>query len=75
MNNEQEEVEKEDIKEDLSKRTDKGKSSHVSFAESPVTSHETVDRNETTRDQVVPLTILKYLCGLGKSARKKAIFG
>jgi hypothetical protein len=44
---------------------DKGKSSHVSFAESPVTSHGIADRNiitikaphVTTKDQQVPLEI------------------
>jgi hypothetical protein len=54
---------------------DKGKSSHVSFAESLVISHETVDRNETTRDQVAHLAIIKHLCVLGKSAKRKATFG
>jgi uncharacterized lipoprotein YbaY len=50
---------------DLSKRTDKGKSSHVSFVESPVTSHKIADRNSitikaphvTTKGQQVPLEI------------------
>jgi hypothetical protein len=74
-NNVWEEVEKEDIQGDLSKRTDKGKSSHVSSAESPVTSHATADRNETTRGQVDPLVTHKYQCALDKSVRRKATFG
>jgi hypothetical protein len=39
-------TEKEDTPEDLSKRTDKGKSSHVSFVVNLVTSQETADRSD-----------------------------
>jgi hypothetical protein len=60
--------------EDPSKRTDKGKSSHASFAGSQVTLHETVDRKETTRDQVAPLAITKHLCVLDKFGKKKATY-
>jgi hypothetical protein len=74
-NNESEEVGKGDTQEDPSKGTDKGKSSPASFAESLVTLQGTADRNETIKDQTVPLTIPKYLRVPGKSAKKKASFG
>jgi hypothetical protein len=68
------EVEKGDTQEDPSKETDKGKSSHVSFAESPVTLQGIADKNETIKDQTVPPAILKYPRALDKSAKKKATF-
>jgi hypothetical protein len=75
MNNEWEEAGKEDIQEDPYKGTDKGKSSHASFAENRVTSHGTVDRNAIIRGQAAPLVTLKSPRVLDKSAKKKAIFG
>jgi hypothetical protein len=68
---------------DPSKRTDKGKSSHVSSAESPVTSHRIVDRNAitikaphaTTKDQQVPLEIIKALLAFDKRDKRKALSG
>jgi hypothetical protein len=75
MNNEQEEAKKGDTKGDLSKRTDKGKSSHASSAENRVTSHEIADRNETTKGKSTPLAITKDLCALRRSTKKKAMLG
>jgi hypothetical protein len=51
----------------------KGKSSHVSFAESRVTSHRTVDRNNaTTKDQWVLLEIIKTPLAFDRPDKKKA---
>jgi hypothetical protein len=65
---------RDNTQEDPSKETDKGKSSHVSFAESPVTLQGIADRNETIKDQTVLPTILKYPRALDESAKKKATF-
>jgi hypothetical protein len=54
---------------------DKGKSSHVSFAENPVTSHGIADRNATIKDQRVPLKTIKTLLALDKHDKKKARSG
>jgi hypothetical protein len=70
-----EEAAKEDTQEDPSKGTDKGKSSPASFAESLVTSQGIADRNEITKDQLVPLAITKYPHVPGKSGKRKAMFG
>jgi hypothetical protein len=74
-NNEWEEAEKEDIQEDLYRGTGKGKSSHVSSAESPVTSHVIADRNETTKDQVAPLATHRYPRALDKSVKRTVTYG
>jgi hypothetical protein len=81
MNNAWVVVEKADIPEDLSRRTDKGKSSHVSFAENPVTLHETADRSdtvikappETTKGQQVPIVVTKAQHIPGKSTKKAVL--
>jgi hypothetical protein len=70
-----EEAAKGDTQEDPSKGTDKGKSSPASFAESLVTLRGIADRNEITKDQLVPLAITKYPRVPGKSGKKKAMFG
>jgi hypothetical protein len=62
---------------------DQGKSSHASFVENRVTSHEIADRNdtairalhETIKDQLVPLEQIKIPYEPDKSARKKATSG
>jgi hypothetical protein len=65
-----------DIPEDPSKRMDKGKSSHASFAENLVTSHETVDRNNAPiRDQQVPLETIRIPLAFDKLDKKKAPLG
>jgi hypothetical protein len=82
MINELEEAAREDTQEDPSKRTDKGKSSRVSSAESQVTSHEIADRSdmgtkgshETIKVQAVPLAITKVPYEHGK-LKTRAIFG
>jgi hypothetical protein len=77
------EAEKEDTPEGPSKKTDKGKSSHVSTAENPVTSHEIVNRNAitikaphaTTKDQRVPPETTKALLTFDKRDKRKAPLG
>jgi hypothetical protein len=52
---------------------DKGKSSHASFAENQVTSHEIVDRNNATiKDQRVLLETFRIPLALDKLDKKKA---
>jgi hypothetical protein len=75
MNNMWEGAEKEGTLEDLSKKMDKGKSSHVSFAENLVTSHRIADRNATIKDQRVPLETIKTLLALDKCDKKKVRSG
>jgi hypothetical protein len=83
MTNEREGVGKEEYPGDLSRVMDQGKSSHVSFAENRVTSHEIADRNDTAiralhepiKDQLVPLKLIKIPCEPDKSTRKKATSG
>jgi hypothetical protein len=78
--NEREAVGKEEYPGDPPRVTDQGKSSHASFAENRVTSHEIADRNytairalhETIRDQPVSPELIKIPCEPDKSARKKA---
>jgi hypothetical protein len=53
---------------------DKGKSSHVSFAESPVTLQGIADRNEIIKDQTVLPAIIKYPRTLDRSAKKRTTF-
>jgi hypothetical protein len=73
-NNEWEEAGKGDTQEDPYRGTDKGKSSHVSFAESPVTLQGIADRNKTIEDQAVPLATRKYLRALDKFVKRTATF-
>jgi hypothetical protein len=54
---------------------DKGKSSHVSFVENPVTSHGIANRNATIKDQQVPLETIKTLLALDKRDKKKVRSG
>jgi hypothetical protein len=55
---------------------DKGKSSHASFAESRVTSHRIVDRNNATiKDQWVLLKIIKIPLAFDKPDKTKALSG
>jgi hypothetical protein len=82
MSNEWEETEKEDTQEDLSKRTDKGKSSHAFTAVNQVTLHEIADRNDTaikgpneTTSQIDLHATIRALCVPDKSAKKKAMSG
>jgi hypothetical protein len=42
--------------------------------ESQVTLHETVDRKETTRDQVAPLAITRHPRVLDKLVKKKVTY-
>jgi hypothetical protein len=70
-----EEAAKEGTKEDPSKEMDKGKSSLAFSAENPVTLRGIADRNEITKDQLVPLAITKHPRVPGKSGKKKAMFG
>jgi hypothetical protein len=70
------EAEKEDTLEDPSKKTDKGKSSHVSSVGNLVTSHGIVDRNAiTTKGQQAPPETIKTLLALNKLDKKKAPSG
>jgi hypothetical protein len=76
-------VRKEDTPEDPVRRMDKGKSSHASFVGSPVTLHETADRNtitiraphETTKDQQVLLKTIKAPLVFDKPDKKKVPSG
>jgi predicted DNA-binding protein YlxM (UPF0122 family) len=68
---------------DPSRRTDKGKSSHVSSVENPVTLQEIADRSDitikapcaTTKDQRVPLETTKALLMFDKRDKRKAPSG
>jgi hypothetical protein len=69
-----------EYQEDPFKGTDKGKSSHASFAENQVTSHEIADRNATTikvPHEIIkdPLETLKHPCTPDKSDKRKVPSG
>jgi hypothetical protein len=71
MINKQGEAEKEGTQEDPSKRTDKGKSLHVSSVENQVISHEIANRNDTVIKAPHEITKVPYVCNKLKT---KAIF-
>jgi hypothetical protein len=73
-------IRKEDTPEDLSRRTDKGKSSHAFSVGNQVTLHETADRSDTAakvliKDQLVPPATVKAPCTLDKPVKKKVPLG